>query len=140
MKQNDNITIYSSKIIGLKKVTISGEVLFPGDYVLKTDEDNLHDLIFRSGGVTKNANDRAGSLTRAGQQIKTDFSKIIRNKRSKYNMSLIEGDIINIPSKTGTVTINGAVMVPGIYQYFEKDKLKDYIDEAGGFDQNAAKT
>ena len=30
-------------------------------------------------------------------------------------------------------------MVPGVYQYFEKDKLKDYISEAGGFDQNASK-
>ena len=55
------LRIFSSKIIGLRKVSISGEVLFPGDYVLKTDEDNLHDLILRSGGLTKNANDRAGS-------------------------------------------------------------------------------
>ena len=47
--------------------------------------------------------------------------------------------MINIPSKTGTVTINGAVMVPGIYQYFDRDKLKEYIDEAGGFDENAAR-
>ena len=30
-------------------------------------------------------------------------------------------------------------MVPGIYQYLEKARLKDYIDEAGGFDKNASK-
>ena len=52
---------------------------------------------------------------------------------------MADGDEITIPSRTGLVTITGAVMVPGLYQYFEKNKLKEYIKEAGGYDQNAAK-
>ena len=91
LKQNDNVSIFSSEIIGLRKVTLQGEILYPGSYVLKTDEDNLYDLILRAGGLTKNANEEAGYVIRDGLTIKSNFGKIVNNKRSKYNMSLTDG-------------------------------------------------
>ena len=139
LRPNDNIIIYTNELNRLRKVSISGEVLFEGQYVLETDEDDIYEIINRAGGITKSANERAGTIIRNGQTIKTDFSKFLKNKRSKYNLKLSDGDRITIPAKTGLVKITGAVMVPGVYQHFENDKLIDYIKEAGGFDKKAAK-
>ena len=38
-----------------KKVTIKGEVLFPGEYILTSSDERLSSIVNRAGGLTKNA-------------------------------------------------------------------------------------
>lgn len=68
-----------------------------------------------------------------------DLKKILANKGSEYDIVLREGDHLHIPQYTGTVKISGAVMYPNTVVYNKKAKLKDYIEQGGGFAARAKK-
>ena len=44
---------------------------------------------------------------------------------------------IDTPGTTTTIDINGAVMVPGQYEYRNNEKLGDLINICGGYQSNA---
>lgn len=68
------------------------------------------------------------------EPISIDLDKALKNKNSKYDMVLKEGDIIYIPEMNPVVTIKGAVQSElKIYYDKDHDKLGYYIDKAGGF-------
>lgn len=62
-----------------------------------------------------------------------DLKKILANKGSEYDIVLHEGDHLHIPQYTGTVKVSGAVMYPNTVVYNKKAKLRDYIEQGGGF-------
>ena len=47
------------------------------------------------------------------------------------------GDTVFIPQRPSTVSVLGDVHNPGSYQYDPKKSASDYIQDAGGYDQNA---
>lgn len=63
----------------------------------------------------------------------------LQNPGSDYDMVLREGDILFIPEYVSTVKINGAVMYPNTVLYKKGEKLRYYINQAGGFGNNAKK-
>ena len=62
-------------------------------------ESKLFDIIERAGGLTEYANEVASYLVRDGEKISLRLDKIQKSKRSKYNISLINGDIITFGRK-----------------------------------------
>ena len=54
-------------------------------------------------------------------------------------MILREGDRLIVPQYNGTVKINGAVMYANTVAYEKGKSVKKYIDEAGGFANDAQK-
>jgi len=69
-----------------------------------------------------------------------DLEKALRNPKSSSNIVLREGDVISIPKNTNTVTINGAVMVPNTVSYLEGKDIDYYLNQAGGYSDNAKKS
>ncbi|SHF38676.1 protein involved in polysaccharide export, contains SLBB domain of the beta-grasp fold, partial [Bacteroides faecichinchillae] len=69
-----------------------------------------------------------------------DLEKAISNPRSTFDLVLREGDVISIPKNTNTVTINGAVMVPNTVSYLEGKDLDYYLNQSGGYSDNAKKS
>ena len=69
-----------------------------------------------------------------------DLEKALRNPKSSSNIVLREGDIISIPKNTNTVTINGAVMVPNTVSYLEGKDIDYYLNQSGGYSDNAKKS
>ena len=69
-----------------------------------------------------------------------DLERALRNPRSSSNIVLREGDVISIPKNTNTVTINGAVMVPNTVSYSEGKDIDYYLDQSGGYSDNAKKS
>lgn len=69
-----------------------------------------------------------------------DLEKALRNPQSSSNIVLREGDVISIPKNTNTVTINGAVMVPNTVSYLEGKNIDYYLNQAGGYSDNAKKS
>ena len=68
-----------------------------------------------------------------------DLEKAIKNPNSDYDLVMKDGDILFIPEYINTIKITGAVMYPNTV-LFEKDKdLSYYINQAGGFNNNARK-
>ena len=69
-----------------------------------------------------------------------DLERALRNPKSSSNIVLREGDVISIPKNTNTVTINGAVMVPNTVSYSEGKNIDYYLNQAGGYSDNAKKS
>jgi protein involved in polysaccharide export with SLBB domain len=53
---------------------------------------------------------------------------------------LREGDVIYVPEMINTVKINGAVLYPNTVLYKSGEKLNYYINQAGGYTDNAKKS
>ena len=69
-----------------------------------------------------------------------DLEKAIANPGSASDLVLREGDVVFIPKNTNTVTINGAVMVPNTVSYIAGKNLDYYLNQAGGYSDNAKKS
>lgn len=69
-----------------------------------------------------------------------DLEKALSHSGSSADLVLREGDVITIPKNTNTVTINGAVMVPNTVSYLEGKDLNYYLNQAGGYSDNAKKS
>ena len=69
-----------------------------------------------------------------------DLEKALSNPKSNADLVLREGDVISIPKNTNTVTINGAVMVPNTVSYMKGKNVDYYLNQAGGYSDNAKKS
>ena len=56
------------------------------------------------------------------------------------DISLREGDVLQVPEYTNTVKISGAVMMPNTVSYSEGEGVKYYLGQAGGYSQHAKKS
>ena len=69
-----------------------------------------------------------------------ELEKALRNPGSDYDLVLREGDRLIIPEYDNTIKINGAVMYPNTVVYKPDEKVSYYIDQAGGYSDNAKKS
>lgn len=69
-----------------------------------------------------------------------DLEEAMKNPGGSADIVLREGDVISVPEMTSTVKINGAVMMPNTVTYQKGKKVSYYLDQAGGYSQNAKKT
>lgn len=69
-----------------------------------------------------------------------DLEKAMKNPGGYDDIVLREGDVISVPEMTSIVKINGAVMMPNTVTYQEGKKVSYYLDQAGGYSQNAKRT
>ena len=69
-----------------------------------------------------------------------DLEEALKNPGGSADIVLREGDVISVPEMTSTVKINGAVMMPNTVTYQKGKKVSYYLDQAGGYSQNAKKT
>ncbi|WP_099293601.1 SLBB domain-containing protein [Butyricimonas sp. Marseille-P3923] len=68
-----------------------------------------------------------------------DLEKALANPGGEDDLVLREGDVLHVSNFVNTVKISGAVMYPNAVTYKNKMKLRDYIDNAGGYAMNAKK-
>ena len=69
-----------------------------------------------------------------------DLEKALANPGSTADIVLREGDVVFIPKSTNTVKINGAVMVPNTVSYIADKNIDYYLNQAGGYSDNAKKS
>ena len=139
LKPKDFISVFAQGIENHHTVEVEGEVSFPGTYVLPNRNAKLSDIINRAGGPTAYANEVATFIKRGNEIIAVRYDKVSKRKKSKYNIELIDGDTLTFKRKLNTVTVKGEVRNPGVFQYVDGLRAKDYVELAGGFSKNAAK-
>lgn len=150
-----------------RTVTISGEVMYPGDYSIGSKNERVSDLIKRAGGLTADAYVKGAMMIRTPRNLeqimgvienlvedsllKNSRSKfevdklelrladIIKNPFSSYNYVLKEGDQIIIPEVTEEIRVAGEILNPIALAYQPGKNVRFYIDRAGGFSSNAQK-
>ena len=66
-----------------------------------------------------------------------DLAEALQNPGCDEDITLREGDVLIIPSVNNTVKINGEVLFPNTVSFLEGKNAKYYIDQAGGFSNNA---
>ena len=69
-----------------------------------------------------------------------ELDKALANPGSDADIVLREGDRIIVPEYSGTVKINGEVMYPNTVNFSEGESLNYYINQAGGWGNNAKKS
>ena len=132
------------------KVTLKGEVLYPGEYVLTTKDERLASVIERAGGLTRFAYADGARLSRQEDgigNILTNLNTALKNKNSKFNYVLKKGDTIDIPAIKDLVSLKGQFNYPAdkkpenLYVPFTEGKnAKFYIYKYGaGFSDSAFK-
>lgn len=125
-------------------VRITGEVLYAGTFALQTKEMRITDLISKAGGLTPQAYPIGATMTRRTSELGTErvsiqLQEILDNPSEKNNLILRAGDVIRIPEEMQTVKVVGSVQNPFSHTYYDKKSFKDYVDQSGGFDENAKK-
>ena len=157
-----------------QNVTVSGEVLFEGNYAMSNRNERISDLIRKAGGTVSSAYVRGARLTRIASPeerkqmmdvmqlmqrelgdgildsldlrvvdtypIGIDLEKALAAPGCDADIVLREGDVLTIPKYTNTVRINGAVMMPNTVFYDPHGTVRDYINQAGGYSQDAKKS
>lgn len=123
-----------------KVVTIGGEVKRPSVYELLKDE-TLKDLISLAGGIRPTGSMqrvRIDSVVPGTERVILDIDI---SSQDKINKEIYDGDsvtVFSIPSeRMNTVTVEGKVRAPGIYQLKEGMKISDLINAAIGLSDSA---
>lgn len=72
-------------------------------------------------------------------QVGIDLERALAYPESEDNIVLREGDELYIPQLDNTVKIDGGVMFPNTVAFDSRMRVKDYINQAGGFASAAHK-
>lgn len=114
------------------RVFVMGEAHKPGAYNVSSLSTITHAL-FVSGGVTDIASLRNIQLKRSGNLVTTlDLYDLLNKGDSRNDAQLQSGDVVFIPSVQKTVTVDGEVRRPAIYELKDEKTLEQVIALAGG--------
>ncbi len=116
-----------------RTVTITGEVLHPGTYVLQKREERLTDILERAGGLSPEAYAPGLQLRRKGALVATDLPRALRDRGGHYDLALQADDSLHVPLYDPTVLVTGAVTFESRVLYEAGKGLDHYINRAGGF-------
>ena len=102
--------------------------------------------------TTVNANAKNSALAKVSQQhdastkeiepsdlVGIELNKILANPYQRGDLLVLDGDIITVPKELETVKVMGEVLNPNNVVYVKGKSLKYYVNQAGGFTDNALK-
>jgi len=69
--------------------------------------------------------------------VSSNFVKAFIDSNDRYNITLLDGDVVVVPGNPGTVYVYGQVNEPGYVLYQPNKNLKWYVEQAGGYAINA---
>ncbi len=134
-------------------IEIRGEVTYPGKYPIINKNERISSIINRAQGITSKAFPAGATLYRAQDDLGNVVIKledVLDNRKSRFNFTVRDGDILFIPKQKEFVTIKGATRVKDFQiddsigeansinvPYHKGKSAKFYIDEyAGGIDSD----
>jgi protein involved in polysaccharide export with SLBB domain len=117
-------------------VNVIGEVEYPGAYLVKGVEQ-VSELILKAGGLLDESKGRASlrnieirttSITGQPENVRR-ADLILWNLTGDitHNPFIVDGDQVFVPVKGDSVTVSGAVHVPGSYEYATGDRVADLV-------------
>ncbi len=111
LKPYDEIVVRSvPEFSMLKKVNITGEVRYPGEYAILKENERISDMIKKAGGLTSKAYSVGGRLVRNNSTgyhvVATKMHVAIKKPGSYADLVLHDGDQINIPQSLDFVDIS----------------------------------
>lgn len=119
--------------------------------VARAQKEALNDALNRlqrSAALTPGFNAEAARLQQAESETIARFIEQARRAEPTGTITVIEdgvlneltledGDVVVIPDKSDVVLVAGEVVAPGAFVRGRQDTIRDYVERAGGFQQQA---
>lgn len=119
------------------RVFVLGEAKLPGSYTV-SGLSTMTTALFASGGVKPIGSLRNIQLKRQGAVVRTlDLYDLLMKGDTSNDAKLMAGDVIYIPTVGNTVTVDGEVRRPAIYELKGNQTVSDLISLAGGLTPDA---
>ncbi|UZJ65434.1 SLBB domain-containing protein [Sphingobacterium sp. KU25419] len=122
------------------------------EMVQNSDRELEEEEEFEKETTTINANAKKSALAKVSQQqgastieiepsdlVGIELNKILTNPHQRGDLLVLDGDIITVPKELETVKVMGEVLNPNNVVYVKGKSLKYYVNQAGGFTDNALK-
>ena len=114
------------------RVFVLGEVERPGSYTV-SGLSTMTNALFVSGGVKKIGSLRTIELKRNGRLVTIlDLYDLLLHGNTSGDRQLLPGDVIFIPPIGNTVSVDGEVRRPAVYELKREKTMAQAIDIAGG--------
>ena len=114
------------------RVFVLGEAEKPGSYTV-SGLSTMTNALFVSGGVKKIGSLRNVALKRNGRLVTTlDLYDLLLHGDTAGDRQLLPGDVIFIPPIGNTISVDGAVRRPAIYELKGEKTVAEAVDIAGG--------
>jgi protein involved in polysaccharide export with SLBB domain len=114
------------------RVFVLGEAEKPGSYTV-SGLSTMTNALFVSGGVKKIGSLRNIELKRDGKLITVlDLYDLLLHGDTSGDRQLMPGDVIFIPPIGNTVSVDGAVRRPAIYELKNEKDVEQAVNLAGG--------
>ncbi|HDM8128360.1 TPA: SLBB domain-containing protein [Vibrio harveyi] len=119
------------------QVFVMGDAYKPGAYTVSA-LTTISQAIYYSGGFSESGALRNVQLKRNGQVIrKLDMYDLLLKGDARNDIRLLPGDVVFIGALGNTISIDGEVNRPAIYEIKPGEIYKQAIQMAGGFTANA---
>lgn len=152
LKPFDYVSIYRVQNFTLsQEVYVSGEVEYPGVYIISSDNERIGDIMDRSGGLNSKGNIKGVKILRNSDPSKTDqknrvkvvipvnYKKIKKNPDCDANIVVRKGDHIYVERLINTASVFGSVEFATEVPIKKGRGTRYYVNTAGGFKDDADK-
>tara|TARA_Y100000768_G_C23990765_1_gene692596 strand:+ start:2705 stop:4714 length:2010 start_codon:yes stop_codon:yes gene_type:complete len=120
-------------------VNFVGHVRIPGVFAIHPFSNIISGLI-QSGGIDTTGSLRTIYITRNEEKfLDIDLYKFFLEGKPFSNLQLRDDDVVVVPPRVSTVSIDSAVQRPGFYEILENESIEDLINYAGGLKYSAGK-
>ncbi|MNX55634.1 Polysialic acid transport protein KpsD precursor [compost metagenome] len=106
----------------------------------ENDEENTESSKAKSSALAKvSQQGMSAADVEPSDLVGIELNKILEKPYEKGDLLVLDGDIITVPKELETVKVVGEVLNPNNVVYVKGKNLKYYINQAGGFTDNALK-
>jgi protein involved in polysaccharide export with SLBB domain len=135
------VDISLGKSVGLI-LYVTGAVKKPGSIHVNSTSASVLNALIKAGGVNKSGSLRNIKISKSsyGENLPLDLYDFFLNGKFKNEFKYLnDGDIIFVPYKGRTVSIDGGVHNPSIFELLPDENIDSLIEYAGGFKPDAIK-
>lgn len=119
------------------KVTLTGEVTYPGTYTVSSLA-TVFNALYVAGGPSKNGSFRSIRVIRGNKVVRTlDLYDFLLRADQTNNIHLNDQDVIRVSDYENRVELMGEVKRPMIYEMVKGETFKDLLRFSGGFTEKA---
>jgi polysaccharide export outer membrane protein len=119
------------------QVFVMGDVKKPGAYTV-SGLSTITSALYASGGIQTTGSLRDVQLKRQGSIVRRlDLYDVLLKGDTSADAALMSGDVVFIPPVGATVTVDGEVKRPGIYEMKGRSTLGNVMELAGGLTPEA---
>lgn len=133
MRLRSGDVVFIPSVGGL--VSVDGEVRRPAIYELSKNE-TIGDVIHMAGGLTGGAYPKSSSIERYNQQGLRTIKNVNLTSVNERSVKAKAGDIVKVKTSSlqfeDAITVIGAVVRPGKYQWYQGQKISNLLPSVWG--------